>query len=226
MKKIYFLIVLMAVLGLIITTCEKAESPTELLEQEKSIVGSLAKKDKDGCTTIQSGELLTSDGRIIEPGFDEWGYNYQAHLFNGYYCDAYRNAEWCQPWKDVRLLMKWNDAWLSNKDCDGDGLLDRHYGFDSYIGSGAWTTNHQSGEYTDADDKTQKWNYFVKIVAVPDDATLEADGFWYTADGDQIGPEIWGAFAIIQQVFNDTGTGEHGIEYLSPVGPGFGKFKK
>ena len=42
---------------------------------------------------------------------------------------------------------KWNDAWLSNKDCDGDGLLDRHYGLDSYRGSGAWLTNHQSGEY-------------------------------------------------------------------------------
>ena len=50
---------------------------------------------KNTCTTIQSGELLTSDGRVITTGYDEWGYNYQAHLFNGGYCDAYRDAPWC-----------------------------------------------------------------------------------------------------------------------------------
>lgn len=29
------------------------------------------------CTTIQNGTLLTSDGRVIETGFDEWGYNFK-----------------------------------------------------------------------------------------------------------------------------------------------------
>ena len=71
-------------------------------------------------------------------GPDQWGYNYQAHMFNGFYCDAYRDASWCQPYKDDQLAMKWNDAWLSNMDCDGDELLDRHNGYSGYIGSGAW----------------------------------------------------------------------------------------
>ena len=66
------------------------------------------------CTTIKDGTLLTSGGEVIETGFDGWGYNYQAHLFNGGYCDSYRDAAWCQPYKDVALKMKWNDAWLSN----------------------------------------------------------------------------------------------------------------
>ena len=57
--------------------------------------------NKSDCTTIQDGTLLTSDGRVIVPGYDEWRYNYQAHMFNGYYCDAYRDAEWCQPYKDI-----------------------------------------------------------------------------------------------------------------------------
>jgi len=156
-------------------------------------------------------------------GFDEWGYNYQAHLFNGFYCDSYRDAGWCQAYKDVRLMMKWNDAWLSNKDCDGDGLLDRHYGFDSYIGSGAWLTNHQSGTY-ELEGEVIKWNYFVKIVAAPADASM-VDGVWYAADGTEIGAEIWGAFAIIQQIENDPGIGAHGAQYISPAGPGFGKYK-
>lgn len=97
-------------------------------------------------------------------------------------------------------------------------------------------TNHQSGTY-EQDGKTQNWSVFVKIAAVPEDAVhtalaepwVDSDGseygyMWYTADGTEIGPEIWGAFAIIQGVFNDTGSGDHGLFYGSPVGPGFGKF--
>lgn len=176
-----------------------------------------------GCITIQSGELRTSVGGFIVPGFDEWGYNYQAWIFNGGYCDAYRDADWCQSYKDINLIMKWNDAWLSNKDCDEDDLLDRHFGFGSYIGSGAWLTNHQWGSYEE-DGKDCTWNYFVKIVAAPADAEKQ-DGDWYSADGEKIGEEIWGSFAIIQQVNNDPCAGYHGIESLSPVGPGFGKYK-
>ena len=172
------------------------------------------------CTTIQSGELYASDGSLITTGYDQWGYNYQARIFNGLYCDAYRDADWCQPYKDDNLAMKWNDAWLSNKDCDGDGLLDRHYGFDSYIGSGAWLTNHMSGEYED-NEETCRWNYFVKIVAAPADAIVE-DGIWYNADGVEIGPVIWGSFAIIQQVENDPCAGIHGLQYASPDRSGLG----
>ena len=172
------------------------------------------------CTTIQSGELFNSLGEVITIGFDEWGYNYQAHLFIGGYCDSYRDAEWCWPYRDVALQMKWNDAWLSNKDCDGDGLLDRYYGYGSYIGSGAWVTNHQSGEY-ELDGITCAWNYFVKIVAAPADAYVQ-DGKWISADGTLIGEVIWGAFAIIQQVENDPCAGMHGLQFHSPEHVGLG----
>ena len=143
-------------------------------------------------------------------------------MFNGGYCDAYRDAAWCQPYKDDNLMMKWNDAWLSNQDCDGDDLLDRHYGFESYIGSGAWLTNHQSGEYEE-NGETCNWDYFVKIVAAPSDAVLDG-GIWYAADGTEIGPSIWGEFAIIQEVENDSCAGIEGAQYISPVGPGLGKW--
>lgn len=175
------------------------------------------------CTTIQDGTLYTSDGRLIKPGYDIWGYNYQARMFNGGYCDAYRNAAWCQPYKDVSLIMKWNDAWLSNKDCNNDGLLDRYYGFSSYIGSGAWLTNHQSGSY-ELNGDTCNWNYFVKIVAAPSDAA-KSGGVWYAADGTEIGPVIWGEFAIIQQVENDPCAGLNGVSYNSPAPTGFGYYK-
>ena len=175
------------------------------------------------CTTIQDGTLLTSDGQIIMTGFDDWGYNYQAHLFNGMYCDAYRDAEWCQPYKDDDLAMKWNDAWLSNQDCDDDGLLDRHLGYPSYIGSGAWVTNHQKGVYEDEDGKICKWTYFVKIVAAPADATLKG-GIWYSASEVEIGPVIWGEFAIIEEVSNDKCAGLHGVQFHSPDHAGLGNW--
>ncbi len=195
-----------------------------LLLSVSSLSAIAKKKDSPACVTIQSGTLLTSDGRVITTGYDEWGYNYQAKMFNGTYCDAYRDAAWCQPYKNDNLMMKWNDAWLSNMDCDLDGLLDRHYGFDSYIGSGAWLTNHMSGEYEDENGEACKWTYFVKIVAAPDDATL-TDGIWYAADGTEIGPVIWGEFATVQEVENDPCTGSKGIQYRSPNAPGFGKYK-
>jgi len=178
---------------------------------------------KQKCTTIQSGELFGTDGEVLTTGYDKWGYNYQARLFNGTYCDAYRDADWCQPYKDDELAMKWNDAWLSNQDCDGDGKLDRHYGYPSYIGSGAWLTNHMSGVYTGELGQKCRWNYFVKIVAVPADAYAQG-GIWYTAGGAEIGAVIWGEFAVIQEVSNDSCTGEHGLQYRSPVRAGLGNW--
>jgi len=170
-------------------------------------------------------------------------------MFNGYYANSYLGGDgfppyegdtvaylaanpgvaskWYWPYRDVILMMKWNEAWLSNKDCNGDGLLDRYFGYSSYIGSGAWLTNHMSGTYEGEDGKDCHWVYFVKIVAAPADAyTAFKNGvlYWYTADGVEIGEEIWGSFAIIQQVENDPCAGIHGAQYISPVGPGVGKW--
>ena len=214
---------LMLALGIgaviLLSGCSELWSPTAIVTSEEGFVTTMARKD--GCVTIQDGAIYDSTGELLTTGYDTFGYNYQAHLFNGRYCDYDRvvGGDFC----DVQLSMKWNDAWMSNKDCDGDGLLDRHFGFDSYIGSGAWLTNHQSGTYVGEDGKEHRWTYFVKIVAAPEDAYADA-GIWYTADGTEIGAVIWGAFAIIQQVENDPEAGLHGIQYRSPAGPGLGNW--
>ena len=198
MKKLMFVLVILALLAVPSTV----------------IAGRPCRKGSDGCTTIQDGTLLRSDGLPITLGYDEWGYNYQAHMFNGGYCDAYHDADWCQQWKDDHLSMKWNDAWISNMDCSEDGLLDRHYGLPSYIGSGAWLTNHQSGTYTGDDGKEHRWTWFVKIVAKP---TADYD---CAAHG---GMEIWNDFCEIQSVFNDPYAGYHGVE-LKAARPGLGNW--
>lgn len=203
--------------------------------------------DKLNCTTLQDGILTYSsghylDGQPLTIGYDIFGYNYQAHLFNGSFANVYLGSEglppytgdaeayladypsaatkWYWPYRDVQLVMKWNHAWLANVDCDFDGSLDRHYGFLTYIGSGAWETNHQFGSY-EMDGKVCYWDYFTKIIAVPSDAT-SVGGVWYNPEGVEIGPVIWGQFATIQSVYNDPCAGLSGIEYLSPDHPGFG----
>lgn len=218
------------------------------------VLPGMAKKN-NGCTTIQDGVLTYAPGHYLTGqsfmlGYDPFGYNYQAHMFNGSYANAYLGRDgfppyegddvaylaenptaefhWTWPYRDIKLQMKWNDAWLSNKDCNDDGKLDRGYSCDpvnanSSACEGAWLTNHQSG--TDDENGTEcKWNYFVKIVAAPEGAYEDGDN-WYTADDVEIGPSIWGAFAIIQEVENDPCAGLHGVQYLSPAGPGFGKYK-
>ncbi len=166
------------------------------------------------CATIPGGTIVDSAGNPVTVGYDQFGYNYQAHLFNGIYSDVDRVHG--GSYSDVNLQMKWSDDWLSNKDCDETGLLDRG-GDGTDLGSKGWVTNHQSGTNEDG----TKWIYFVKIVAAPSDANL-VGGIWYMADGTEIGPVIWGAFAIIQQVSNDPAYDEHGVLYKSPAGPGFG----
>lgn len=123
-----------------------------------------AAKSTSICNTIQDGSIVAADGSTpITVGYDQWGYNYQAHMFNGWYENYTRptppvtSGDW--------LMMKWNDAWISNKDCgtqfgrEGDfsypfipdNKLDRHFPLPSYFNSGAWLTNHASGSYIVAD---------------------------------------------------------------------------
>lgn len=247
MKKIFYFLGFTAILSFVVVACSKNQSPLPTQQNDLTLKTAKA-KGNDRCATIQSGTIYYSASHYygavpIKTGYDGYGYNYQAHLFKGSYANAYlgsagfppykgNDAEylaqnptvvhfWAWPYRNTQLEIKWNDAWLSNKDCDGDGKLDRHFGFASYIGSGAWETNHMWGTYTDDAGKVIHWTDFVKIVAVPADATLN-NGIWYSASGKEIGPSIWGEFATVQEVENDPGAGIHGIQYKSPDHPGFG----
>ena len=188
------------------------------------VVSAIAKKDY---ATIQDGTITDTKGNPITVGYDQWGYNYQAHMFYGFY-ENYARPDPPVTEGDTMLIMKWSDSWLSNKDRDFDGKLDRGNEGNEYANSaaeGAWLTNHQWGSYIGEDEKEYKWNYFVKIVFPGYDAFLD-EGVWYTEEGGvEIGTNLWGAYARILQIYNDQGTGEHGVEY-NPAGPtGFGCYK-
>jgi hypothetical protein len=246
MKKFVKYFALLSAIGLFLS-CAKdlPQVNTSADAQGDALVKS--ENGKSG-TTLQEGIIKYSArhylaGTPIPVGFDAYGYNYQARMFKGSYANSYLGGDgyppytgndasylkqnptavrhWAWPYRNVKLEMKWNDAWISNMDRDGDGKLDRHYGFSGYIGSGAWCTNHQSETYIDDNGKKAIWIDFVKIVAVPKDATKNG-GIWYSADGNEIGADIWGEFALIQEIYNEQGSSYHGKLYLSPDHAGFG----
>jgi hypothetical protein len=160
-----------------------------------SLFASLPSAQADAtCASIADGTIFNSQGDALSEGPDEWGYDYDQHMFHGGYCASKRNAPSCMAYAAVDLTMTWNDAWLSNTDCDGDGLLDRHFGFAAYRGSGAELANYMHGRYTDS-GMVCDWYNVQKMVAAPLDATL-VNGVWKNADGTALGPTIWGEFAV------------------------------
>lgn len=154
------------------------------------------------CTTIADGVLKDTNGNLLVMGFDEFGYNYQAHLFNGV-ADGIDRVLGNDPsdYADDLLVMKWSDAWLSNTDCNGDGKLDRGT---NGISQG-WETNMYNGDYDSDGDGVQDAHYtwFTKIA-------------WVGPGG-----SLWGQYETIQDVGNDPVGGYHGL--LEKVhSPGFG----
>lgn len=152
------------------------------------------------CATIQGGTITDKNGIQLVSGFDKWGYNYQAHIFEGYADNYSRPA--VPVTSGDKLVMKWSDAWLANVDCNNDGKLDRGLvdGAVSGISKG-WETNHYVGSYVDTDGNTQKYTDFYKIV-------------WVGPGG-----SLWGQYDVIQEVYNDTGSGNYRFK---DGAPGFG----
>jgi hypothetical protein len=169
------------------------------------------------CTRIKDGTLLDSNGNLLTLGFDQFGYNYQARMFNGTYDSADRNNDGkyfgtTTDYTDDTLIMKWSEDWLSNQDCNHDGKLDR--GGEGGAGnSKGWTTNHVEGDYIGPDGEPHHYTYFVKIVWV---------GPAPSGTDPWAGKRIWTEFAIIEEVYNDPDGGYHGVDRSRLTKPGLG----
>ncbi len=193
MKKISIVVVLglIFVQMFVAATTVLADKPIKVDSSGKEVAWS-----KSGCATIQSGLITDSVGNPVKVGYDIYGYNYQAHMFNGTYDSSDRNLDGTylgltDDWVDDKLMMKWSDPWLANVDCNSDGKLDRGLidGVSDGISKG-WLTNHWVG---DDDHDTE----FVKIV--------------WTGPGSP----LWGQYSIIQEVFSSEGATKYAT-------PGFG----
>lgn len=171
-----------------------------------------AKAPSVACATIQGGTITDSMGNPIGTGYDQFGYNYQAHLFNGTYDSSDRVLDGMylgnpayNDFADDSLMMKWSDPWIANVDCTGDGKLDR--GLVNGVASGismGWLTNQVNGDYTDVNGDQQHYTLFDKIV-------------WVGPGG-----PLWGQYMIAQEVYNDPAGGFHGLQFKIAA-PGFGQ---
>ena len=173
-------------------------------------------------TKIKDGVLKYTNEKhplfneLLELGFDDYGYNYQAHLFNGTHDQWSTAKNGTAGDEELFMEMKWNDEWLSNVDANGDGKLDRPNDNDgSYIGSGAWEIYK---EYTLDENGEVDYEYMCKIIAAPVDAT-KSGGYWYSADGEELGYVLWEAFFVSQEVSTDPDW-----NYDSPVRNGLGNW--
>lgn len=195
MKKVYLLL---AVIILVTVSCDKND-----ISEEVSMESAFKSDNAKG-------------------GYDAYGLNEQANMFNGTYANNYLGrdgfppytgdtdtyleenpgaaSKWYWPYRDTKLVMKWNDAWAFNE--------------------GAWIINQMSGNYIGDDGKKHHWTEFYKIELAPKNATL-SNNVWHREDGSIIGENIWGAFAITQHVFNDPYDGYHGLQTKGSA-PGFG----
>jgi len=154
------------------------------------------------CATIESGTITDVKGNPITLGFDKYGYNYQAHMFNGF-AGNYSRPNTLVTTGD-KLIMKWSDSWIANVDCDHNGKLDRGL-VDGQLTDGiskGWLTNHYTG-IINIDGKNQKYTDFIKMG-------------WVGPGGD-----LWGQYTILQEVWNDKSLDLHGL-YSMLEDHGFG----
>jgi hypothetical protein len=119
--------------------------------------------------------VLSAINVVFAKGFDKFGYNYNARLFNGWYGYYDKNIEggWVSGTGDAWLVMKWSKNWIPMEDEP----------------VGAWCTNHWTWYSDDYDEDTWygwdtkvNWNEetepeaaymvkeFLKIMKVGNDA--------------------------------------------------------
>jgi hypothetical protein len=165
------------------------------------------------CARIKDGTITDNAGNPIKLGYDEFGYNYQARIFNGTYDTSDRVADGkyfgaTVDYADDSLIMKWSDDWLSNQDCNGDNKLDRGPAGTSQ----GWLTNQVEGDYVNGDDLSH-YTLFTKIVYDPNCST-------------SLNGCLWGTYTVIEDVYNDPDGGYHGVDRSRLAHPaGFGAYK-
>lgn len=226
MKKIILLTSIFASV-LIFTACEK----------------SLTVQPSPDLNSVKSGKVT---------GFNEWGYNWNAHSFKGIlfnaligdnlyngaffgdwepyqgddeaYLEQYPDAVYL-PWafRNVNVILHWNEALITSEGMYPDNLND-------WIDSGAWMTSHYSG----VDENGKRWSLFLKMVAARETDHLDVENsIWYNSDGEEIGKQTdWPQLIMIQVVktgnIPDFMVEDYGYpfsSYKSLVCPGLGAYK-
>ncbi|QQG41417.1 MAG: hypothetical protein HYV90_04650 [Candidatus Woesebacteria bacterium] len=153
--------------------------------------------------TVLALVLMPTTSAFASGGFNEFGYNYNAHIFVGSADGVDRvldGAVWGDPtYANDHLVMKWNAAW--------DACNDNGYDDPAFC-AGAWTTNEYNG--MNPDGSQSSWHY--KIIWVG--SLGSASPYW--RDG---GYSVWGNYEVIQD-FGFDPTGHYRFALARPAGLG------
>lgn len=138
-----------------------------------------------------------------QQGFDQFGYNYQARIFNGKVDGVDRNLDgtvWGDPaYANDKLVMKWSKAWDEARFNGKDWTCD------------AWEDNEYNGKVPGGSGEI--WHYKISWVG----SALEDSSCWREG-----GYSIWGQFEVTFS--QGTVANEHFWEtHASPSG--YGMFK-
>lgn len=126
-------------------------------------------------------------------GFDEFGYNYNARLFNGWYGYYDRNITggWVPGTGDAWLVMKWSENWLPMANEPVGAWCTNHFtwysnDYDEATWYG-WSTRLEWNETAGIPNAEYKVEEFLKVMKVGDDpvewARYEAGGAYDAAWG-------------------------------------------
>lgn len=109
--------------------------------------------------------MLVSIGTVVANGggggFDQYGYNYQAHLFNGWY--GYSEKTTSDGTGNAWLVMKWSKNWVPQAN----------------ESVGAWVTNHWS--WYSSDISVSDW-YGFGLISWTDQNSVPAGATYYVTE--------------------------------------------
>ncbi len=181
------------------------------------------------CVVIFVGMMVLPG--MTKGGFDKWGYNYQARIFNGLFGNADENRpgdlnpdtylgastdsygyfdsdgnphEVLVNVAGTHLIMKWSKAW--HMAVFGPNNI-RYDGDEDPMNEDAWLTNHVNGTGTIYD--TEGNEIYSGRITILSKIKWVGDTTGYTNP-------IWGEMAVVQKVING-----QGVVFLE-IPPGWG----
>jgi len=138
-------------------------------------------------------------------GFDQYGYNNDARIFNGTgssWCVAGGQAADCLGiYSADKLVMKWNAAWDA---CNAAGNAD------ASVCAGAWTDNEWNGQ---DGGSGQVWHY--KIIWVG--SAGASSPYWL-----QGGYSVWSNYEVIMDQGTDPNVGPGHLWFARATPNGYG----
>ena len=117
MKRISIILILVVIATIVSTTIALADKPVDFDPEGNEVawkeVAPSCVKIQDGILTYSAGHYL--EGELLMTGYDEYGYNYQGHMYKGSYANVYLGGAGFPPYLgDDETYLAENPAAASN----------------------------------------------------------------------------------------------------------------